>query len=386
MDQDTARALFEKGACLVILDVPSGIEFGIDLDTWETGPLFKGLKMIPPGIHYVHYSSVNSDKQAGMRSGFFHNFTSGEVVVRRWCAETEDLFPGDNVSAQDVERIKLHIRDLDKGLGAYPLSNTGGDSSYVRWQRLTGYISPDMLSMLLPPNGEFSSATGSVYEDDELERAQRMLRRKLPQAMPDASSMPATDSIDRFKFARIDIKHSFPSGASAEVIRKYSEDKSWLLRRLLSTIWNNLPAGLLGEMQLGFLVIFVGQNFAGLEHWKLLLHLVLGSAEALEDPGLVSDLYVPALRVLMVQLRECPREFVTSILEQDNFVASVLGSLVLNIHECPSAKSRETLEPEVDRLREFLATRFSWSLPSGAEMQDMADAEEGEYAPQVVEL
>ncbi|KAJ2220843.1 hypothetical protein IW143_002075, partial [Coemansia sp. RSA 520] len=81
MDQTTAQALFESGACLVILDTPTGIEFGIDLDTWETGPLFKGLKMIPPGIHYIHYSALNGEKQPGMRSGFFHNFSPREASI-----------------------------------------------------------------------------------------------------------------------------------------------------------------------------------------------------------------------------------------------------------------------------------------------------------------
>ncbi|KAI7823111.1 A1 cistron-splicing factor [Kickxella alabastrina] len=383
MDQDTARALFAKGACLVIFDAPSGMEFGIDMDTWETGPLFKGIKMIPPGIHYVHYSAVNSDKQAGMRSGFFHNYMSGEIVARRWCAETEQLFPRDNVSEDDIVRIRANIRDLDSGLAAYPLGSADGESSYLRWQRLTGYMAPEMLTRLLPCGGEFTSATGSAYEDEEMQRAQRILHRTEPAIA--ASAVAADADADRFGFARIDIKHSFPVGAAAEDIRRYSLDKTWLLRTLLCEHWRS-ASDLLGEMQLSFLIIFVGQNFAGLEHWKHLLHLVFGSAEALEDGRLVADLFVPAVRLLAVQLRECPREFVASVLEQDNFIAVVLGRLVLNLHECGSCSGREALEPEVGRLRGLLYARFGWSLPDGQQMQEMADVEEGEYAPQVVSL
>ena len=55
MDQDTARILFEDGAILVFLDVPEGTEFGIDYTSWNVGPKFKGVKMIPPGVHYVYY-------------------------------------------------------------------------------------------------------------------------------------------------------------------------------------------------------------------------------------------------------------------------------------------------------------------------------------------
>ena len=55
MDQETARELFFRGATLLILDMPEGSEFGIDYNSWTTGPRFKGIKMIPPGIHFVYF-------------------------------------------------------------------------------------------------------------------------------------------------------------------------------------------------------------------------------------------------------------------------------------------------------------------------------------------
>ena len=55
MDQKSALKLFEEGAVIFFLDVPVGTEFGIDLNSWNTGEKFKGIKMIPPGVHYVYY-------------------------------------------------------------------------------------------------------------------------------------------------------------------------------------------------------------------------------------------------------------------------------------------------------------------------------------------
>lgn len=55
MDQILAQRLLVEGATLVMLDVPVGTEFGIDLKSWNTLDSFKGIKMIPPGFHYVHY-------------------------------------------------------------------------------------------------------------------------------------------------------------------------------------------------------------------------------------------------------------------------------------------------------------------------------------------
>lgn len=55
MDQETAKKLFDHGAVLVFLDVPVGTEFGIDFCSWNTGEKFMGIKMIPPGIHFIYY-------------------------------------------------------------------------------------------------------------------------------------------------------------------------------------------------------------------------------------------------------------------------------------------------------------------------------------------
>lgn len=55
MDQEVARQLFAEGATLVLLDVPEGTEFGIDYNSWHVGQKFKGVKMIPPGFHFVFY-------------------------------------------------------------------------------------------------------------------------------------------------------------------------------------------------------------------------------------------------------------------------------------------------------------------------------------------
>ena len=122
MDQKLANKLFEEGAFLFLLDVPIGTEVGIDFNSWKTGEKFKGIKMIPPGIHFIYYrqlvifflnlcvifcfiveflkwdfyfyvisSSVSKEGSVAPRTGFFHNFSKKEVVVRRWNPEMEDI-------------------------------------------------------------------------------------------------------------------------------------------------------------------------------------------------------------------------------------------------------------------------------------------------------
>ena len=55
LDPDTARRIFEVGANLFMLDVPINTEIGVDMNSWNTGPNFKGIKMIPPGVHFVYW-------------------------------------------------------------------------------------------------------------------------------------------------------------------------------------------------------------------------------------------------------------------------------------------------------------------------------------------
>ena len=55
MDNDLARRLFADGAALVLLDVPERTEFGMDYNSWTVGPKFKGVKMIPTGLHFIFY-------------------------------------------------------------------------------------------------------------------------------------------------------------------------------------------------------------------------------------------------------------------------------------------------------------------------------------------
>uniref|UniRef100_A0A8C7W8U0 Protein AAR2 homolog n=1 Tax=Oncorhynchus mykiss TaxID=8022 RepID=A0A8C7W8U0_ONCMY len=40
--------------------VPEGTELGINYKSWQVGSCFQGVKMIPPGLHFLHYCSSNA--------------------------------------------------------------------------------------------------------------------------------------------------------------------------------------------------------------------------------------------------------------------------------------------------------------------------------------
>jgi len=57
----------KRGGILVIVDSPPGIEFGIDCMTYETGPKFRGISMIPAGLHFVYHSSGMCPRYISLR-------------------------------------------------------------------------------------------------------------------------------------------------------------------------------------------------------------------------------------------------------------------------------------------------------------------------------
>jgi A1 cistron-splicing factor AAR2 len=61
LEPELANRLFDEGSFLILKDVPRGTLIGMDMQSWNTGDKFMGIKLIPPGIHFVYYSAVNME-------------------------------------------------------------------------------------------------------------------------------------------------------------------------------------------------------------------------------------------------------------------------------------------------------------------------------------
>ncbi|KAK4758430.1 hypothetical protein SAY87_019731 [Trapa incisa] len=92
MDPEVALELVKCGATLLFLDVPQYTLLGIDTQIFSVGANFKGIKMIPPGRHFVYYSSSSRDgKEFAPMVGFFIDASPFEVVIRKWNQQEERL-------------------------------------------------------------------------------------------------------------------------------------------------------------------------------------------------------------------------------------------------------------------------------------------------------
>jgi A1 cistron-splicing factor AAR2 len=149
MDSETVHALFEEGAVLVVDGVPANTEFGIDYNCWRTGDKFKGVKMIPPGCHYIYWSSTDPYGNVAMRNGFFYNFKLNELVFKKWDTSMEGIDVSHQANAQDVARIKANKYDLDRFLGPYPYEQ------YKKWVSLSDRLTIGFVDRLMPDAGSY---------------------------------------------------------------------------------------------------------------------------------------------------------------------------------------------------------------------------------------
>ncbi|XP_076451650.1 protein AAR2 homolog [Babylonia areolata] len=365
MDQDTAQVLFEEGAILVLLDMPEGSEFGIDFNSWNVGPNFRGMKMIPPGLHFVYYSAVNREKEAGLRSGFFHNFRKQEIMVKKWDSFLEDIKP-DVASPEEVSRFEENKKEMDRFLAPYPYE------SYKKWVSLTKHITADIAATLQPECGTITSVAQFVSEPSTSQSRKREAETEAMEAersqptTPDRHHQPCMeDRLPKMKTVRgTKIRYSkipkqkYPDGASPAEVTKFSIDSSFQLDRMLQSRYSDNPAGILAEVQFAFICFLVGQNYDSFEHWKWLVHILCTSDSALVA---LPSLFVDFIGVLHFQIREIPQDFFVDIVSQNNFLTGTLHEFFSNLD---SQEVDSKLRSRGLKFRQHLTEKFQWDFTS----------------------
>lgn len=115
MPQEMAKILYEEGALLVIAGVPTGTEIGVDLSPNRVDEMFRGIKMIPPGPHFVYTAAENTYGDTAARVGFIHYFKKQEIIIQEWNEQSEELQPRSKVNLErDRARIRENLSDLDR--------------------------------------------------------------------------------------------------------------------------------------------------------------------------------------------------------------------------------------------------------------------------------
>jgi A1 cistron-splicing factor AAR2 len=322
---------------LQVWDLPPGTELGIDLYSWNTGQKFLGIKMIPPGLHFVYYSATSAEGQTAPRSGFFHVFRRGEVVGRVWEAAAERLLPADD---EQVERMRAGLREVDGRLGPFP------HKQWSKWVSLSGRVEATGLARLLP-GGTVTAASQVSGQEEQEEVGQEELGIAL-------TALPS-------------VRH--PPGCSAGEITQHALDSSFKLEQFLEQHSN--VEQVLVELQFSFLCFLVGQNYDCFEHWKQLVAMMCSCKRAMQK---YPQLFLSFMSDLHFQMQEVPEDFFVDIVSQNNFLVKSLADLFANIRE--NVEIEDQLQTRAISFENHLSKKFGWDFSE----------EDDEFAPVVVEL
>ncbi|KAK9904581.1 hypothetical protein M0R45_000546 [Rubus argutus] len=233
MDGETAVELAKLGSTLLFLGVPQYTLIGIDTQMVSVGPAFKGIKMIPPGPHFVYYSSSTRDgNDFSPITGFFVHSGSSQVIVRKWDEQEERLV---KLPEEEEERYCQAVRnwEFDRHLGPYNLSQYGD------WKRLSNYITKSTIERIEPIGGEITVHL----------------------------NLPCINTL-------------LKRGIDGQQLTSMNLDKTQLLESVLLEDYGGSEDMLLGELQFAFVAFLMGQSLEAFLQWKSLVSLLFGCTEA----------------------------------------------------------------------------------------------------------
>ncbi|RNA16957.1 AAR2 -like protein [Brachionus plicatilis] len=327
-----ANKLFEAGGIFLFFDVPQNSEFGIDYNCWKTGENFKGVKMIPPGIHFIYFSVSDKYGNIGIRSGFFHDFKVKQVIAKKWNQQSETM--EDYIMSEDqIQNFQQRKQEFDKFLGAYPYDE------YKRWMSLTNCITSDLLNILEPENKIISSGSCLVGKKFTITRSPEKKKDKVeifkvPSDLKEAEQrLPKMqhEKYTNIRFSKIQ-EDIFPQEVSPVEITAQHIDLSHKLEHFIADQSgknkNWIPMNILGELQFAFICFLIGHVYDALEQWKFLVNLLCNSENLVKK---YPELFSQFVQVLFFELKEMPEDFFTDIITSNNFLTVNLHNFFDNV-------------------------------------------------------
>ncbi|KAL8257234.1 hypothetical protein R6Q59_029275 [Mikania micrantha] len=386
MDADTALDLVKKGAALLFLDVPQHTLLGIDTQMFSVGPNFKGIKMIPPGPHFIYYSSSNrGGSEFSPMIGFFVDLNPSEAIIRKWDLQEEQLV---KVPEEEEERYSQAVRRLefDKYLGPYNLSKFG------EWKMLSTYITKNVIERIEPIGADISV----IHEPDILKNGPKtVMEEALSEQLKNTNIPKSDDTLKKrscyyTKIPRL-VKQK---GVLSQDLTSLNLDKTSLLESILMKDYGGTEDLLLGELQFAFIAFLMGQSLEAFFQWKSIVSLLFGCIDA--PLNLRSRFFTKFIKVLHNQLKYALQkgqpdnniaatEPITllddSFLSTDSFLQHLCQEFFTVVFEAPFVDG--DLLSWTRRLKELLETSLGWVFQHKSGDEVFFD-DNDEFAPVVV--
>lgn len=384
---------------ILLLDLPESALAGIDLLSFTTTPRFRGVKNLPPGLHFAF---VGSSTAFSERHGVWFlvlamgkDHKSPGLIVTKWDPSTETLITEKNKT--EVLRWRANLGSIwREGLTPYRQAapkarDDEGEEDSSDWPTLTANITSHLLSRI----------TGSI-SDWKLSSASSSRRdlEEIPGLNADDLNLEAESELH---FLPIDLKQTWREGATGRERTDAAQDRSWALNNLIETSCSDGDANeIIGELQFCFLMVLTLSNFSCFEQWKRILTLLFTCKTAvLTRP----DLFISAIAALRLQLQHC-KDAEGGLIDLADEGGSLLKGLLVRfrkgLERLGGIEVGDVLD-ELDDLEDYLKQEHEWQFGGSfvktgvLELEDGEqvrmdttafdeDDETGEFAPQIVNL
>ena len=323
---------------LAVLGLPAGYNFGIDMKMWATGDKFTGVRGIPPGIHFVYYSTPDDE----VRQGFFVSIDSGNAAYyRKWCTDSESLV---TVTDQDslATLTEMYRQDFRYISGLAPFDQCMDEASIKSWQTASRFLTSDLVQRIQPIKSLSFKSLQQTSED--------LVSRDVPTIF----------------FTDVG-KVRIPPGASSGEITQSHMDKTLQLEQFLQRAQYRSPSDPIGELQAAFILLLLGQNYDAFVQWRKMLELFLGCKE--NGIRTHAPLFTALASCLQFQMQQLPDDFLFDAGMTDDdvphsrrtrrevFVLQLMAEFILTCSDDSLADEVE-LQREVQELDKLLADKY----------------------------
>ena len=382
-----------SGAVILLLDLPASALGGIDLLSFTTTPRFKGIKNIPPGLHFAFTSSTTA---LSIRHGVWfrikeYSDSNIQLIIKKWDSQKEELLPLRN--AADILRWRANVGAIwREALTPYRQRATNEEVSEESqdWKLLTEHISDILLSRITGEDVDHWALTSASTADRDQDN------------IPGLSDTTTYQKEKKLNFIPVELKKTWRPGATGRERTDGARDHSWALGEVIDSYCDGEDMQFLGELQFCFLMILTLNNYSCMEQWKRLWTLLFTSTTAIEQRP---NLYVKALRCLSLQLQHSQDvEGGLFDLSDDGAgqLKNVLRKFKKNVTDLDVVAKSDVLD-ELEELESIVRDQYGWNIDDNFVRRGMVTLEDGErvevtmpgyeeeyergeYAPTVVDL
>lgn len=390
--------------CVLLLHLPPSALAGIDLLSFTTTPRFRGVKNLPPGLHFIFASS---DTSLSVRHGAWFYVSPGagapQVFIKKWDPSTEELVA--EKSQTEVLRWRANLGSIwNQSLTPYRQTVQSGETKEddavseesTDWTSLTSKINATLLSRICGLNPDHWNLSSSSSAAQDLEY--------IPGVDTNGSTVNPEKELN---FLPVDLKRTWRVGATGKERTDAAQDWSWALGDIIDNHCQgdnirSKETDILGEIQFCFLMILTLNNNSCLEHWKRLLSLLLTCRQAVQARVY---LFIELLKTLRLQLSHIG-DMEASMFDMNETNGGFLQALLRKFKKTMDELEgnwKMKLVQAFEELEDFLESEFGWDLDDSFVRRGMLELEDGErvemdvngadkdeevgeYAPTIVEL